>query len=402
MSCGCGNSGCSGGCGGCTTANVSQLILNPVPVGVRACSPLSNTCGNAQPASPTPFYECAPQCEENHCQEIVNNYYATAICSSYAGNMPACGETVSIYFLGVRVLTVGSFLWNETIGYLEVTAFNNQTGLAILLNNCNEDNASAGTTIPSCTCFVVVDPPTESEINPFVPYVAEDFTAPDVGDCVTITVTNVAGLSEGDTITIGTAIYTLDTIVSGTTIIICNDGDGFPVGTVVEARNSAGQLQYPISVSTNCCESMLVVMDSAETDALTNTAADGVTLTNTPNTITVNNTSTSRTLKLTVTYHLYATYIAGVTATKSAGVETKLQVSVDGGAYTNVISSSFYVSTSTASSPIAMSYTATYTVLPGASKVFAFKSSAKNVLSTGTDITVNTMYTRAVAFGVAI
>lgn len=252
MSCSnCGNSGC-GGCG-CGRVNASQVILNPVPIGVRPCSPLSNTCGGSQPASPTPFYECAPQCQESHCQEIVNNYFSAAICTQYAATVPDCGENVSIYFQGVKVLPVGTYLWNQSIGYLEVTAFNSQTGLATLTNHCNEGNAAVGTNIPACTCFVASDPPNTCECENG-PFLAEDFTAPDVDNCTTITVTSVEGIIVGGQISVADGIYTVDSLGEANSVVICNNGEGVTPGTVVHARNEAGELQYPILiVATNPC-----------------------------------------------------------------------------------------------------------------------------------------------------
>lgn len=251
---GCSSCGKVSGCG-CGPVNASQVILQPVPAGARPCSPLSNTCGTGQPATPAPYYECSSQCEESHCQEIVYNYYSASICTTYAFNMPTLGETVNAYFLGVKVLPVGAYLWHEDFGYLEVTSFNNQTGQATLLNNGNDGNAAAGTNIPACTCFVIAPPPCcELNPDPSTPYLAENFTAPADGDCTTITVTSVSGLSVGGQITIATGIYVLDEILTPTTIVICNEGDGLPAGTVVQAKNGAGQFQYPIiSISVSPC-----------------------------------------------------------------------------------------------------------------------------------------------------
>lgn len=256
---GCSSCGCGGPCGcgctpGCSPINASDVILNPIPVAPRPCSPLNPGCGTALPATPTPYYNCTPQCQENHCQEIINNFFSASICTIAAFTMPACSGIASVTFPGVKVLPVGAYLWNETYGYLEVTSFNNRTGLATLLNHCNEGNAAVGTNIPGCTCFVVTDPPQEGQVNPFVPYLAENFTAPADGDCTTITVTTTAGLIVGGEITLASGIYVLDSILTPTTIVICNEGQGITPGTVVLARNEAGQLQYPIvTISNNPC-----------------------------------------------------------------------------------------------------------------------------------------------------
>lgn len=255
--CGCGNSNCTGGCG-CGSTPGSQVILtqqNPFPCGVRPCSPLNPTCQAPLCASPEPFYASVPQCQENHCQQIFQSFFQAAICTQFAFNIPGCGESAQVYFQNVSVLPVGAYLWQANYGYLQVISFNSQTGLAVLLNNCNEGNASPGTSVPACTCFVVTPEPTQTPDPVNTPFVAVDFTAPAISDCLDITVTSINGLGENQTVAIGAGLYTLDHIVSPTIINICNNGSGITPGTVVIAKNSAGQFQYPISViATNPCD----------------------------------------------------------------------------------------------------------------------------------------------------
>lgn len=259
--------------------SASQVILQPACAGSR-CGSSSGGCGTCNsspcccpgnPSTPTPYYGCAPQCTENHCETIVYNYFATAICTQYAANMPGCGETVTLYFPNVKILTVGSFLWNTDIGYLEVQSFNPQTGQAVLINNCNDGNASIGDAIAACTCFDVVDPPTADNDPTDFPFVAIDFVAPNNGDCITINVTSVNGLSEGGKIAIGTGFYILDSILNPDQIRICNEGEGITPGTTVVAKNDAGQYQYPItSVQTNPCA------EDAEEEATVVGCVDGL------------------------------------------------------------------------------------------------------------------------------
>lgn len=377
MSCSnCNNSGC-GGCGGCGSVNASQVILNPVSAGTRSCSPLSNTCGG-QPANPQPFYECAPQCAENHCQEIVNNYFSASVCTSYAFNMPDCGDVASVYFLGVKSLPVGSYLWDDLAGYLEVTAFNNQTGLATLLNNCNEGNAAAGTNIPACTCFTVQAPPCcDDSPDPSTPFLAADFTAPADSSCVTITVTSVAGLAIGDIISLGAGLYLLNDILSPTVIEICNTGEGITPGTLVEARNESGQLQYPIVSTSNCCDQMQGNIDgdsSSASDPLTS----GNFLDTPAATVVLNNSSTSKTLLVMASQ--YAKTTLQVPAAGSLEPVLALRQSQNAGPYATLssLTVSFDVAALTGPYDLVGTYSTVHSVAPGASLTLDFVARVTN------------------------
>lgn len=402
---GCSKCGSSSGCGcgsGCSPVSASQVILQPVPSGVRSCSPLSNTCGTPQPASPTPFYGCTPQCEEDNCKTLVYNYYSASICTQFAFNMPDCGESVNVYFQNVKVLPVGVYIWNESVGYLEVTAFNNQTGLATLLNNCNEGNASAGTQFQACTCFTVTAPPCDCASSSGV-FLSTDFTAPAVDECTTISVTSVNGLSEGDTIALGSGTYVIGSIVSSTSISICNTGDGITPGTVVEAENSAGQLQYPIYVVSSCCSNIIILTDDQESSKSSGTILAGASGTFGPATISLSNTSTLNTLTVEVTYNLY-----GVMRPNATSAETHctvdLQLSIDGGAFASLVINPFNLGDTAGGQAlltnVAITYTDIYTLAPGGTKSLAFQGVISNL--GGNTILVDSVYVRGVAFGIAV
>src|SRR4029079_2316000 len=107
----CSNCGSSSGCG---CVNASQVILQQIPVARQGCAPC------ATPNTPTPFYQSTQQCAESNCQPVIINQFNGAICTTYNANMPIDGGTVSVYFIGLIGLPVGSYIWNQTFGYLEV------------------------------------------------------------------------------------------------------------------------------------------------------------------------------------------------------------------------------------------------------------------------------------------
>lgn len=259
MSCNCGNPTCGGGCSsscGCSCGNptcggcCNQTVVQPYTV--NPCTPSSTNCGTNLP-TPAPYYQCAPQCQENHCQEIQTFLYATAICVNFAWNVPECGQTATLYFSDVRVLPVGAYIWHADFGYFEILSFDSRTGQVVVLNPCLDGNAAPGTNIPACTCFVVTDPPAEIP-DPDNPCVAIDFTAPAIDVPLDITVTSTDGLEVGSLVAIGSGIYFLQAIVSPTIITIVNQGQGITPGTPVIARDAAGNLQYClVSTAINAC-----------------------------------------------------------------------------------------------------------------------------------------------------
>lgn len=224
-----------------------------------SCFPVgAGCCGNVTPT--TPMAACGAiknVCVEDHCQVIINQQFFTALKINNSWNVPDCQGAAFLYVSGVQSVLIGSYLWDPAFGYFEIIGFDVATQQITVQNNCNDGNAAVGTQVPACTLFVVVDAPTavtNSGSATMFPYVAVDFTAPDNGDCILITVTNVNGLVVGKNVQIGSGIYRIDSIADATHITICNDGSGITPGTAVFAKNSAGQFQYPITlIDANPC-----------------------------------------------------------------------------------------------------------------------------------------------------
>lgn len=267
-------------CSGCNdNISCSQVISPAIPCGVRPCSPLSrcgssscNTCSSSVsnslsgcgcgssscsvcfPSTVNPYYASTPQCQEDHCQEINNYFFTTNVKTDNAFGMPACSESVSFVSSDIVALQVGSYLWSKAYGYLEVTGFDAINHQITVVNHCNEGNAAVGSQILACSEFDVVDPPcTQGNTPGGAICVAIDFTAPAIGDCLLITLTDTTGLVVNDVIQIGSGRYSIGSINSSTVISICNDGDGLVAGTPVIAKNSSGEYQYCINVVGNCC-----------------------------------------------------------------------------------------------------------------------------------------------------
>lgn len=228
----------------------------------------SNCCGNVSAATPLGGCGTVEQaCPENHCQVLINQQFYTALKINNSWNVPDCEGSAQISVTGIKSVLIGSYLWNPNYGYFEIVAFDVDTQQITIQNNCNDGNAAVGTQVPSMTLFVVVDAPlgASSGGSPTLfPYVAVDFTAPNVSlDCsstLLITVTTVNGLAVGKSIQIGSGTYQLESIPDGTHIEICNNGSGITPGTSVFAKNSSNQFQYPIIlIDSNPCTNNAVL-----------------------------------------------------------------------------------------------------------------------------------------------
>lgn len=230
------NSACSG-CGG-----TCDQQLTP------GCSTRCG-CQTANP-TPTPYYLQGGGCQESHDRVVVQNRYAAALSTKSDAIVPACGGTTVLTVDGLVSIPVGAYVWSAVIGgYLKVVSFDYVQGQIVVENDCSVDGGTPGASIPRCSLFIITPPPqTLSSIGPssLYPFVAVDFTAPANGNCLDITVTNVNGLVVGKNVQIGSGTYRVDSIISATSIRICNDGAGLTPGSVVDAQDSNGNYVVPI------------------------------------------------------------------------------------------------------------------------------------------------------------
>jgi hypothetical protein len=235
----------------CTTCGSSY------PCGCRSSSPSSNCpsqgCCTPVPSTPVPYYQCAPVCAEDHTKKITIQQFYTTVKVDNTWNIPACGETAVLSVAGLKSVEPGAYLWASEYGYFEIVSFDAANGEVTVQNNCNEGNAAVGTSVPACTDFIVSDPPCDCTDDSNV-CVEIDFTAPDVDDCIDITLTATSGLTAGDTVQIGSGFYFLQEIKPNNIVTICNQGEGITPGTSVIAKDSNGNYQYCLSViSVNPC-----------------------------------------------------------------------------------------------------------------------------------------------------
>jgi hypothetical protein len=205
-------------------------------------------------------------CPEDSKQYVFVRGQSMVVKNAGAFAMPTCGASIAVHFPGVVDVAIGGWLWAAGIGALTIVSFNATTQEITLRNDCPQlcgGQASPGTPISACTTWILGKPDCGSGqqgSGTTFPYLAVSFTAPAVGDCILITVTNVNGLSVNHTIGILTGTYRIDAILSATSIRICNDGAGLPAGTAVEATDGAGNLIVPIVlIDSNPCSNEAVL-----------------------------------------------------------------------------------------------------------------------------------------------
>lgn len=204
--------------------------------------------------TPQPFYVAAGSCPEDHTKNIYVNQYAYGIEIQSAWNIPVCGGAAILSVPGAFAVSIGSYIWNANFGYFKVISFDAVAQQISIENPCFADNLPAGTEVPACTTFVIGPPPCCEDIGQNGVFVKYDFTAPDVDDCIDITLTSVDGLIVGNNVQIGSGIYKLNEIKANNVVTICNEGEGITPGTPVIAQNVSGQYQYPvIQLSVNAC-----------------------------------------------------------------------------------------------------------------------------------------------------
>lgn len=210
-----------------------------------------NAYGNA---TPVPYYQEVPCCPEDNCQKIYITQSAIGVQIQSSWNVPQCGGAAVLSVPGLVNIPVGEFLHHPTFGYFEVVSFDAINQQISIQNPCFTDNALPGSEIPACTTFTIGPPPCCEDVGQSGIFVAIDFTAPDDGDCLDITLTAVEGLIAGNNVEINSGIYLLDEIKADNVVTICNEGEGIIPGTPVIAKDIAGNYVVPvIQLSINAC-----------------------------------------------------------------------------------------------------------------------------------------------------
>lgn len=214
-----------------------------------------NKCGSFNKCGCTavPYYQQTDVCVEDHCLKVYQPQFNFSVCPTSSWNVPQCGQTAILSVPGLLGATVGSYLWHPQFGYYKIISVDAVNGLLGIVNTCVEGNASAGAQVPACTCFVVTDPPVETNLSGVC--VALDFVAPAEDVPLDILLTGTTGLTVGDIVQIGTGFYFLSAIKPDNIVTIINKGEGITPGTPVVAFDAEGNPLLCLStISENPCD----------------------------------------------------------------------------------------------------------------------------------------------------
>lgn len=206
--------------------------------------------------------ECSPCIpSESNCPSTYERCLNASYLSLTAFNVPRCGQEIPVRFETIKNIFIGSYLFNDTYGYFEVTKLDTATSTLILNRDCsiNGQTNLIGRSVPLTTRFTLVPYPSKFAVSNEC-YVAQDFTAPTTPvagshiSCTTIQVTTSKCFAPGQWVSITSptgdiGYYYISEIntIDGQIVTLCNAGAGFAPGTIIQAISpDTRQYQYPI------------------------------------------------------------------------------------------------------------------------------------------------------------
>lgn len=99
------------------------------------------------------------------CENVVCEEICTALVVVNSWNIPACGQSAVLSVPGTYNVLIGSYIWNPTYGWFEVTQFDSLNRQITVMNECITNNGSPGTPVPANTMFVFGAPPGSTAIT---------------------------------------------------------------------------------------------------------------------------------------------------------------------------------------------------------------------------------------------
>ena len=177
----------------------------------------------------------------------MSNKYIT----KYSFTMPKVGYTALLSFKCPMNLIDGSWLWNPSVGYLEVDE-SNGTDTIIVTNIGRVENAKEGAEFPSCMEFLEVAPDSVPLYDTTVTCLTADFISPSVGNTGIMVVEDTSNIRENDILIIDRQYrYLVVQILDEHRLLVSNEGDG-KEGII---KTECGKcVSVKILESTACCQ----------------------------------------------------------------------------------------------------------------------------------------------------
>lgn len=141
--------------------------------------------------------------------------------------MPDVDEVITISTYGSEGLLPNCWLWNDSVGYLEVLKYNKADNSVTITNNGRRENAKPGTTFPGCLEFLIDAPTALSVMNNLTTCLKSDFTSPEVDKEGLMSVESTSAIREDDQIIVDRDYrYLVVQVINNTTLKVRNEGMG--------------------------------------------------------------------------------------------------------------------------------------------------------------------------------
>lgn len=181
--------------------------------------------------------------------------------------MPKANEETTLTLQEPSDLLVGCWLWNPSVGYLEVTKYSGYDIYVTVKNLKMEENAREGTIFPSCMEMLVIAPNATPILNNNVTCLSADFISPEEGSTALMKVVDSSAIKAADLIIVDNKYqYVVIQVIDEHTLEVLNDGKG---AEGIIKIDCTGCVSVKIFESTYCCKVL-----QEEVDDIYNTLND--------------------------------------------------------------------------------------------------------------------------------
>ncbi len=174
--------------------------------------------------------------------------------------MPAVDDTTVLVLRECADIVPHCWIWNESVGYLEVVAYSGYDIYVTVKNVGMKENATSGTIFPSCMEFLITAPNATPIIDNTVTCLRADFKCPTVGQEALMSVDSTSAIRTGDLIIVDTRYqYLVTEIINEHTMKVLNEEKGKEGGVINVNCNEC--VPVKIFESTHCCEALQEQVD---------------------------------------------------------------------------------------------------------------------------------------------
>ena len=174
--------------------------------------------------------------------------------------MPAVDDTTVLVLRECADLVPHCWIWNESVGYLEVVEYSGYDIYVTVKNVGMKENATSGTIFPSCMEFLITAPNATPIIDNTVTCLRADFKCPTVGQEALMSVDSTSAIRKGDLIIVDTRYqYLVTEIINEHTMKVLNEEKGKEGGVINVNCNEC--IPVKIFESTHCCEALQEQVD---------------------------------------------------------------------------------------------------------------------------------------------